>query len=71
MVWSFNEMNIAREKDDSYWIYGYTEVNIKEQTGNGPITIQNPISNLGILGYNSIPMAHYVTRNEFDQIGYQ
>jgi len=60
-IWSFNEMAVAKSKADSYWIYGFTGVNTKDDTGNGPITIQNPISNLELLGYSSTALDHYVT----------
>ncbi|MFC2041926.1 DUF3883 domain-containing protein [Chloroflexota bacterium] len=61
-VWSFNEINVAKAKTNNYWIYGYTKVNTNNQTGDGPITIQNPISNLEALGFTTIPLDHYVTQ---------
>lgn len=65
-IWSFNEMNVAKEKKEHYWIYGYTEVNLNDKSAKGPITIQNPTLNLELLGYDSVPMAHYITSREND-----
>ena len=60
--WSYNEMNVAKQEAENYWIYGYTKANIVKQYAEGPITIMNPISSLSEMGYTTIPLNYYISK---------
>jgi hypothetical protein len=59
--WSQNEISIAKDKVDDYFIYGFTEVDWETKEGLGPIIIQDPISNLEKRGYSIQALDCYVT----------
>jgi len=60
--WSYNEMNIAKKEAANYWIYGYTKADIANECADGPIRINNPISSLAELGYNTLPLDCYISK---------
>lgn len=61
-IWSYNERIVADMEKERYWIYGYTNVNLTTESADGPIVIKNPDSNLTKLGYTSVPLDVYVTK---------
>lgn len=60
--WSFNEMNTAKREGDSYWVYGYTEMDITNNIASGPIKICDPIRTLPELGYTILPLDCYINK---------
>jgi len=62
-IWSYNERSVAEIEKDRYWIYGYTNVDLVAKFADGPIVIKNPCTNLVKLGYTSIPLDVYVTKD--------
>lgn len=59
--WSQNEISIAKEKSNDYFIYGFTEVDSQKKVGSDPIIIQDPVSNLERMGYSVQALDCYVT----------
>lgn len=61
-IWSYNERRVAASETHHYWIYVYTNVDLNSKSADGPIVIKNPNSNLTKLGYISVPLDVYVTK---------
>jgi hypothetical protein len=61
-IWTKNERYTAQKKKGSYWIYCFTDVNLKNEGAYGPTRIKNPIINLAPLGYYIEPLDVYVCK---------
>ena len=51
-VWSRNERRVARQRRRSYWIYVFTDIDLDNETGKGPIRINDPDLGLERRGYH-------------------
>lgn len=60
--WSRNERRVADERRSSYWIYAYTEIDIANRKGKGPLMIQNPASKVRPPAFLVEPLDVVVTR---------
>ncbi|MDP8207411.1 MAG: DUF3883 domain-containing protein [Candidatus Electryonea clarkiae] len=60
--WSRNERKIADRNRKQYWIYAYKNIKIESNIGDGPIRINNPITNLERQGYNITPLSVHVDK---------
>jgi len=61
-IWSENERLVAKGDMKTYWIYIYTQVDIKNKTAKGPIRLNDPIRTLKIKGYTLEPLDIRVLR---------
>jgi hypothetical protein len=55
-IWSENEILVSKGDRKTYWIYIYTQVDIKNKTAKGPIRLNDPIRELKIKGYTLEPI---------------
>ena len=58
--WSRNERRVAAIETKSYWIYAYTNVDLRLETAEGPVRFQNPMAKLEKLGYEFEPLDVFV-----------
>jgi hypothetical protein len=59
-LWSQNERTVAERMKGDYWIYVYTDIDLRTKNAKGPIRIRNPYQRLERLGYALKPLDVYV-----------
>jgi hypothetical protein len=63
-IWSRNERRMAALHKTDYWIYCFTEVNIKKRTAKGPLIIINPINRIKWPEFRLDPIDVYIEKKE-------
>ncbi len=60
--WSQNERKIADRLKSEYWIYCYTNIDLKKRTGVGPLRVQYPIKKVCRPKYSVEPVDVFVQK---------